>query len=238
MLLGLDFDGTLAPIVPRPEDAALPPAPGACCSRSPPGPIRRSRWSAAAASRTCANASAIDSLFYAGNHGLEIEGPACTGSTTPPRPHARGSPPWPSASSSLADVDGAIVEDKGLTLSVHYRLVRDRDQAARVRDAARTAGAADPSLRVSDGKKVVEIRPAVDWHKGRALAFLRETLGVGTGAGAVLFVGDDRTDEDAFRVLGDDGWGIIVADPPPADTAARAMLRSTAEVVGFLQQLV
>jgi trehalose 6-phosphate phosphatase len=85
---------------------------------------------------------------------------------------------------------------------------------------------------------VVEIRPDVDWHKGRALAFLRETLGVGTGAGAVLFVGDDRTDEDAFRELRDDGWGIIVADPPPADTAARAMLRSTAEVVGFLQQLV
>jgi trehalose 6-phosphate phosphatase len=238
MLLGLDFDGTLAPIVPRPDDATLPPATRTLLGRLAARGDTQVALISGRGLEDLAGRVGLAGLFYAGNHGLEIEGPNVR------RVHdaaaaarARLGEVARRLAAELGAVDGAIVEDKGLTLSVHYRMVPDAAAAARVREAAHAACAADPALRVSDGRKVVEIRPAVDWHKGRALAFLRETLTADAPGAPVLFVGDDRTDEDAFRVLGDDGWGIVVGDPPPADTAARAMLRSTDEVIEFLRRL-
>ena len=95
------------------------------------------------------------------------------------------------------------MEDKQLTLSVHFRMVEDESDAARVRDVVRTCARGHTGIRLTDGKKVVEIRPDVDWHKGRAFRFLRDTLEERFGRGPAVFIGDDRTDEDAFRELGD-----------------------------------
>jgi trehalose 6-phosphate phosphatase len=238
MLVGLDFDGTLAPIVRRPDDAALPaatePLLRALAARSDTHVALVSGRSLHDLRRRVG----IDGVYYAGNHGLEIEGPGV----------ARVHPDAEAAvarlgrmarllEQRLGDRPGVIVEDKGLTLSVHYRMVDDDGDAARVRADVHAVCAGARGLRLTEGKKVVEVRPDVDWHKGRALRFLRETL-VPPGSGApTLFIGDDRTDEDAFREVGDDGCAIVVGDSPPADTAATAALASVAAVADFLAGL-
>lgn len=237
MLLGLDFDGTLAPIVPRPDDAALPPATRPLLQRLA---ARADTIVALISGRGLDDLIGrveIEGIYYAGNHGLEIEGPGVR------RVHEGAA----AARRQLADVarrieervqhvHGAVVENKGLTLSVHFRRVDDADDAAFVRDAARREAAAAPGLRAGDGRRIVEIRPDVDWDKGRALRFIRETALPDRPDAPVLFIGDDRTDEDAFREVGDAGWGIVVGTPPPA-TAARAALASTHDVVEFLRTL-
>ncbi|MGH7464347.1 MAG: trehalose-phosphatase, partial [Longimicrobiales bacterium] len=137
----------------------------------------------------------------------------------------------------FAGVDGVIVEDKVLTLSVHFRLVDDEREAQRVRDAVHACASDYTGVRFTDGRKVVEIRPDVDWHKGRAFSFLRDTLEDRFGPGPAVFIGDDRTDEDVFRVLGEMDCSIIVGDPPEHASVAHASLRSPADVAEFLRLL-
>src|SRR5690606_38471433 len=89
----------------------------------------------------------------------------------------------------------------------------------------------------TDGKKVVEVRPDVEWDKGRATTFLIDTLLAGTGSAPVIYVGDDRTDEDAFRALRGRGDGVLVAPHPVPHSAATAWLRAPDEVVTVLERL-
>ena len=102
-----------------------------------------------------------------------------------------------------------------------------------------TAGEHD-TLRVTEGKELLEVRPAVDWHKGRAVEFLLDQIDPPQGS-PVLYIGDDRTDEDAFRALrarsGIHGEGVAVGDPPPSDTAATAYVRTPGEVAKLLEAL-
>lgn len=238
LLLGLDFDGTLAPIVPRPEDAALLPAAHAALAAIA---ARADTHIAVVSGRSLADLRrrvVLDRVYYAGNHGLEIEGPEVH------RVHeeavaARGTlePLARRLEKELSEIDGVIVEDKGLTLSVHYRMVDDAAEGARVRDAVHACAGAYPGIRLTDGKKVVEIRPDVDWNKGRAFRFLRETLEERFGRGPAVFIGDDRTDEDAFRELGEMDCSIIVGDPPQHESIAQTALRSPDEVAVFLRML-
>lgn len=239
MLVALDFDGTLAPIVERPELAALPASTEEALARL----ARRQDTDVAVVSgRALEDVRArvgLRDIFYAGNHGLEIEGP---GLHEIHREAAAARPAIAACAESLrhalAGIDGVIVEDKGLTLSVHYRLVADEAAAERVREAVSGECAERPGLRLTRGKKVVEIRPDVAWDKGRATRFLLAALEAG-GAGAVpaLFIGDDETDEDAFRAIREAGAGVRVADPPPSTTAATAYLRSTQEVEALIDAL-
>ena len=237
LLLGLDFDGTLAPIVPRPEDAALPPDAGAVLRSL----VRRGdTWIAILSGRSLADIAArarLDGAFYAGNHGLEIEGPGVR------RVHERAEATREligaiaaQLEERLAAIPGTQIEEKGLTLSVHYRRVSDERGARWTREIVEQTCVPHEELRVTHGKKIVEVRPAVDWHKGEALRFLRDTI-IGREIAPTIFIGDDLTDEDAFPHVGPEGYGIIVADPLPAKTAAAAYLRSPVEVVDFLRRL-
>jgi trehalose 6-phosphate phosphatase len=238
VLLGLDFDGTLAPIVPHPEDAALPAATRAVLAALAGRPDTRVALISGRSLSDVRRRVGLDAVFYAGNHGLEIEGPGVH------RVHAEAEAAIDrlgqlaaALEREVGAMDGVIVEDKGLTLSVHFRLVRDPAAGQAVADAVEQACARVPQVRLSHGKKVVEIRPDVDWHKGRALQFLRAELLAGIAA-PVLFIGDDRTDEDAFRVVGDGGHAIFVGESPPPDTAAHAVLPSPDAVAAFLQRLL
>jgi len=138
---------------------------------------------------------------------------------------------------ALGGVAGAQVEDKGLTLSVHYRRLADPDRAGHVVRAVRAAAATVPGVRLTEGKMVVEIRPDVDWDKGHAALFLVDALLADTPDAPAFFIGDDRTDEDAFAALAGRGPGILVADAPPGRTRASAWLRSPEEVLTFLRAL-
>lgn len=235
LLVGLDFDGTLAPIVPLPQDAALPPATRPVLERLVARPDTRVALVSGRGLADLMGRVAMPGLFYAGNHGLEIDGPGVH------RVHAEAAAARQRLArlaarlhEAVGGVEGALVEDKGLTLSVHYRRVAGESDARLVRAAAHACCVGERGLRVTDGKKVVEIRPDVDWHKGRALRFLRETVTAEYGDTPALFIGDDTTDEDAFRELGDADWGILVGPPPPGGTAARAALATTGDVAAFL----
>jgi trehalose-phosphatase len=238
LLLGVDFDGTLAPIMPRPEDAALP-ADAADALRSLAR--RTDTWIAILSGRALADIArkiGLEGAFYAGNHGLEITGPGVH------RVHEQAESAHrlmaelsARLQKDLAGIPGAQLEDKGLTLSVHYRRAPDERAERQSVDTVEQLCAPFAELRVTHGKKVVEVRPAVDWHKGDALRFLRDTIARGVAAVPTVFIGDDITDEDGFRHVGPGGFGIIVADPLPSETAAHAYLRSPTEVVTFLRQL-
>jgi trehalose 6-phosphate phosphatase len=238
MLLALDFDGTLAPIVRRPEDARPLPGAVAAIERIRQDPRMRV---AIVSGRGLEDARArvgVADLYFAGNHGLEIEGPGVR------REHAEALAARPALErcaerirARIGGIEGVQIEDKGLTLSIHFRRVADAAAGEAAAREAVDACAGEPLVRVTSGKMVVEVRPAVDWHKGRATEFLIETL-LGDVPGApAIFIGDDRTDEDAFRVVAGRGGGVVVADPPDADTAAIARVRSPEEVVSLLEAL-
>lgn len=237
-MLLLDFDGTLAPIVDRPELAALPADTSAALDRL----LQRRGLEAAVVSgrglEDARSRAGLSGIWYAGNHGMEIEGPG----VHRVHPEALAARPRIEAArdaiaASIGGIDGALVEDKGLTLSVHHRLVQ-RDRVASVKEVVEGTVAASPSLKMTVGKEVLEVRPRVDWHKGRAVEFLLDQIRPATGV-PVVYIGDDTTDEDAFRALGAGGRGdgIVVADPPPPDTAAAGYLRDPGEVAALLQHL-
>lgn len=236
MLVALDFDGTLSPIVPRPEDAALLDGLDAPLRRLA---AREDTTVAIVSGRGLRDVHArvrLDGVYYAGNHGFEIEGPDLD------RVHeaARAARPAleeaaAAITRALQDEPGAQVEDKGWTLSIHYRRAERPGAEERVREAVRRHGGAD-GLRVTEGKKILEIRPDVEWHKGAATQFLLDTLS-GEGELPAIFIGDDRTDEDAFAVVADLGGGIVVGDPPPPETRALAWLDGPEEVAALIEEL-
>jgi len=207
--LFFDYDGTLAPIVGRPEDA--------CMSYSMKEALRRlqKRYPLAIISGRSLDdlraRVAIRGVVYAGNHGFEIESGAFSYRMEEAQ-EFKGQLPAIEAMliDCLAPFKGVIIENKGFTLSVHYRLVDTREVTSLV-DAVGVA--LEPlkkegTIRVTKGKKVIEVRPPVKWGKGRAVTWILErerfveTLPV--------YIGDDETDRDAFRALKGRGISIVV----------------------------
>ncbi|CAN5866002.1 hypothetical protein BH23GEM3_BH23GEM3_25720 [soil metagenome] len=238
LVLLLDFDGTLAPIVERPELARPLPAAVQALGRLQQ---RNDLDIAVVSGRGLADARALaglEGIAYAGNHGMEIDGPGVHQIHTEA---AAARPQLERVADALRRrlglIEGAIVEDKGLTLSIHFRLVAEGahpEVRAAVTDAVATAS----GLHVTEGKMVLEIRPQVDWHKGRAVEFLLRHLSPPTGA-PVLYFGDDTTDEDAFRALSSwsAGEGVIVGEERLESTAACSFVRSPDEVADVLATL-
>ena len=231
----LDYDGTLTPIVARPELAVLADDMRATLDR-----LAKRCTVAIVSGRALANVQnlvGLDSLIYAGSHGFEIHDPK--GGKLH---HEEGGEFVPliakaaeALKAKLADVEGVIVEPKTYALAVHYRLVSDVD-VPRVEAEVDAVVAAEPRLRKTGGKKVFEVRPAMDWHKGRALDWLLQALDLDRPDVLPVYVGDDETDEDAFRVLVDRGLGFIVAERP-VQSAASYRLNDTDEVKIFLERL-
>ncbi|MBA2669319.1 MAG: trehalose-phosphatase [Gemmatimonadetes bacterium] len=239
LVLLLDFDGTLAPIVDRPDDAELPARTRTVLQRLLSRPGIRAAVVSGRGLEDARSRAGLPGIAYAGNHGMEIRGPDIQ------EVHAKAAAARPmlqqvldTVEPRLAAIPGAIAEDKGLTLSIHYRMV-GRDRVAEVQTITREATAAHDGLRITEGKEVLEVRPRVDWHKGRAVEFLLKRFAPPPGV-PVLYFGDDTTDEDAFRVLLDreGGEGIRVADGETGTTAARSFVRDPGDVAQVLEALV
>lgn len=240
LLLALDFDGTIAPIVERPQDAAMLPAARGVIAQL----LKRADTDVAIVSgrslQDLRERCAIPGVYYSGNHGLQIEGPGVHET----RPDALALLPAVRRSAreldeKLADIRGVFFEDKELTLSVHTRMIEDETERARVHCMVEETVAANPhGLRLTYGKRVIEVRPDVDWHKGQATLFLIDCIEKARASHVYpLFIGDDVTDEDAFAAIRDQGAGVLVADTPTAATQARAWVRTPDEVARLLRAL-
>jgi phosphoglycolate phosphatase-like HAD superfamily hydrolase len=134
------------------------------------------------------------------------------------------------------EVEGALVERKKFSIAVHVRDVA-RDDEGTVEAIVNDVLARNPGLRKGHGKKVFELQPRLDWHKGKAVLWLLQALELDGPEVLPLYIGDDLTDEEAFRRLADRGIGIIVEEGS-RPTAASYVLKHPGEVHAFLRQLI
>jgi alpha,alpha-trehalase len=238
LALFLDYDGTLTPIVDRPEQATLSEAMRTLLTRL------AERCTVAIVSgrdrQDVQDLVGLDNLIYAGSHGFDIIGPDGLH-----RQHEEAQPSLPDldgAEQQLHDrldrIEGVLVERKQFAIAVHTRLVAD-DNIGDVEASVDQVGQQYPSLRQMRGKRVYELQPNVAWDKGHAVLWLREALGLDPSQVVTIYIGDDVTDEDAFRALSDHDLGIgIVVSAPASGTQALYELRDCDEVQQFLSRLV
>jgi trehalose 6-phosphate phosphatase len=217
----LDVDGTLAPIAARPEDAHVPEETRAEVSRL----AQRFGLVACVSGRTGEDARrmvGVDGVRYVGAHGLEL---------------APDADRWRDEIHSFAATVDWPVEDKGLTVSFHYRQAEDESAALEyleeVAEQARRAG-----LIPRFGRKVLEIRPPVHADKGTAVQQMLDE----TGLRRALYAGDDSTDVDGFRALDGLDLGLRVAvssDEAPSELVrvADVVVASPAELLELLKRL-
>lgn len=184
----------------------------------------------------------LESLVYAGSHGLDIrlQGGGAAEAKHIVAPEAR--PTLEAAMTALkrqlCDIEGATVEDNNLTVSVHYRHVAE-ERRREVEAAVEAVVTEMPDLVKTPGLLVWELRPAVDWGKGHALVFLLKTLELDHDGVLPVYIGDDVSDEDAFRKLRDLGRGVgVCVGAPTRDTDAHYRLRDVKNVEEFLRALL
>ncbi|MFW6077899.1 MAG: trehalose-phosphatase [Hyphomicrobiales bacterium] len=232
----LDYDGTLTPIVSRPELAVLDQPMRATLAELAevfPAAIISGRDRA-----NVENLVGLGGMVYAGSHGFDIAGPG--GLKREYEGAAKFVPALDEAEKRLNErlqgVDGVLVERKRYAIAVHYRLVAEA-QAPAVEQAFDAVLGEVEGLRRTAGKKVFEMRPQLEWHKGKAVLWLLEELGLDRPDILPVYIGDDETDEDAFAALAGRGLGILVADQPQS-TQAEYRLESPEAVGEFLRRLI
>jgi trehalose-phosphatase len=229
----LDYDGTLTPIVSHPEKAFLSDSTRQtlrALATQAPVAILSGR-----ALEDVRKRVAIDGIVYAGSHGFDIAGPRRLR-----RQEAIEFLPALDVAEKelrekLSGIAGALIERKRFSIATHYRKVNESD-FPKLERAVGEVAEQHRELRRMEGKKVYELLPDIDWDKGKAVLWLLENLGLEHGKVRPIYIGDDRTDEDAFCALEQRGVGILVSEEP-RPTAASYSLKDPAEVEQFLREL-
>jgi trehalose-phosphatase len=232
LFLFLDYDGTLAPIVSRPELAF--------CPSEVKNHLRKLQdlpgvYIAIISGRSLKDVRekvGVSGIVYVGNHGLEIDDPAGQ--------HKKFLTPaiakelkriTLNLQKSLKEIPGILFEDKGATLSIHYRNVPQKFFAQISQILEEELQRWKDRWKIASGKMVWEIRPNVDFHKGKAV---REILNTSPPEGLLpIYLGDDQTDEDAFRALKGRGISVFIGSVG-FPTEADFFLQNPDEVQEFL----
>lgn len=243
LYLFLDYDGTLAPIAGRPEKAEIPAGTLTLLKELS---SMSGRKVAVVSGRSLSNVMAkvgLKRVTYAGNHGFEIKGPGVKLRKAVPRGYegilARLNK---KLTKRLSSIKGAFVEDKGLSLSVHYRQVAKKDvpEVKTVLCEALDVPGVRDAVKVRSAKMAVEIRPPVEWDKGRAVLLLlsRQKARLAGKKRVIIpiYAGDDATDEDAFRGLR--SVGITISVGSKEGTSAEYFLKDTGEMEILLQKIL
>lgn len=236
-LLFLDFDGTLAPIVDDYTKAVINPEIRDLLEEMIPHFMLISIVSGRDL-EDVRDRVGIDHLYYLGSHGFEMAGPGEFREQQPDAvnllPHLKDAEE--KARDQLNDLDGVHVERKRFAIAVHYRQAGAEAEET-VRETVRGITQRDSRLKRSSGKKVVEIRPNIDWDKGEAISWLMNQAKIKSSDFTPLYIGDDITDEDAYREIRDSGIGIQVGEHGER-TAARFFLEDITEVRDFLKWML
>jgi len=254
IVMFLDYDGTLSPIVEDPDRAVMTDE-----MRDAVRAVAEHFPTAIVSGRgrdKVFNFVRLAELYYAGSHGMDIQGPTADSNhhlaPNKEEEQTRSVLCQPASDflpmieevhdllvAKMVSIPGAKVENNKFCLSVHFRCVDEKKWGA-LAEQVRSVLREYPRLRLTQGRKVLEIRPVIKWDKGRALEFLLGALGFADRADVFpIYIGDDRTDEDAFKVLRNRGQGAgILVTKFPKETLASFSLREPAEVKDFLRKLV
>jgi trehalose 6-phosphate phosphatase len=242
-MLMFDFDGTLTPIVDTPEIAVLHEQTRKLLKSLTRGHNFTVAIVSGRAINDLQSRVAVSGIIYAGNHGLEIQGPGVSfvhPITDEIKPILRIM--GLVLKKTLSTIRGVIVEDKGLTLSVHYRLVDDEKEHEVRSIVENTVGIAERlgKIRTTPGKKVHEVRPNVSWDKGKAVKYLMKRYGKGGRMSKLLpiYLGDDLADEDAFRVVENYGGIAVYIGGENRLSVASYYLSSSGEVDQLIKELL
>ncbi|XP_058206121.1 probable trehalose-phosphate phosphatase 2 [Rhododendron vialii] len=254
----LDYDGTLSPIVHDPAHAFMSDP-----MRSAVREVAKCFPTAIISGRSRDKVYEfvkLDEVYYAGSHGMDIRGPpqqlksydgkyqTCRALDEKGNEYVIFQPAQeflPAIKEILKELDkktrgiqGVVIEDNRFCGSVHYRHVQESDFAL-LHEKVQSVLGKYPQFHLTRGKKVMEIRPSIKWNKGHALEYLLDALGFkGSDNVFPIHIGDDRTDEDAFKVLKSKGLGHpIIVSSIPQDTVASHSLRDPSEVLSFLRRL-
>lgn len=224
----LDYDGTLTPIVDRPEMAILSDT-GRDVVRS----VADALPVAVVSGRDRGDVEilvGLDNVIYAGSHGFDIVVPSGkpidigeVGDVEPILDAVEAD-----LHKGLDPIDGALIERKAFSIACHYRLVAEADYPA-FRQVLDDVAATHSGIKEKPGKKVFEFQPDIDWDKGKCVLALLEALNLDDPDHMPMFFGDDVTDEDAFRALQDRGLCVVVSPREDDATGRRSHAAYRAE---------
>ncbi|CAI0546684.1 unnamed protein product [Linum tenue] len=233
----LDYDGTLSPIVDDPNSAFMSDE-----MRAAVREVAKCFPTAIISGRSREKVKEfvqLSNVYYAGSHGMDI--------MAPPRPvkSCEGNTPTVVMDKKIlteleeetAKIKGAMVEDNRFCVSVHFRHVKDEVKHHHLLVKKLSVQKQNSSL-INSKAQVMEIRPTIEWDKGHAVEYFLETLGLSNSDVLPVYIGEDRTDEDAFKVIQRRGQGYpIIVTSIPKDTKASYSLIDPSEVLTFLLRL-
>jgi len=239
VVLLLDFDGTLSRIVKRPEQARMDKEVSDVLRRLAQNPKARIAFISGRSLADLKKKVPLSKIFLAGCHGLEIRGPGMRFVHPEASQKRRAIREMARAlRRALSGIPDALVEEKGLSVAAHYRMV-PKSRVLTVREAIQRIVAAERGKwKIIHGKQVLEILPQTDWTKGscvkKLLSLYQAELPSG-GNIVALYLGDDLTDQDGFEAV--KGCGVSIAVGERAKLRADYFLRDMDEVRSFLEEI-
>lgn len=241
IFLFLDYDGTLTPIVDYPDKAVISKEVRNLLKGLSSSPSCHVGVISGRALSDVKKMVGLEDIIYAGNHGLEIEGPKIKfESQISARSLSIIRHIKEELTNKLSKIKGIFVEDKNVALSVHYRLATRNGYllAKKIIEEVVQQFLVRGKIKVSHGKKLIEIKPPVQWNKGRVVEWLlaRQMFILGDQPIVPIYLGDDVTDEDVFGALKNKGLTIFVGRPK--DSQAKYYLKDTQEVFEFLRDIL
>lgn len=234
IVIFFDYDGTVTPIVSHPKDAIL-------SQKMKNILIKLSNQCTLAVIsgrglNDIKSLVGIKGIYYAGSHGYEIEGPSIRMEYEPALAFVETFDTLEKElQAELNDIEGALLERKKFSIALHYRNVSHKEVQL-VANAVDKAVSRHPNIRQTYGKKVYELQPSLEWNKGKALEWIVKKLPIEKHGSKIFYLGDDITDEDAFREIQTYGMGILV-DSGSKNTYAQYRLKDVAETLHFLEIL-
>ncbi|XP_038685819.1 probable trehalose-phosphate phosphatase C [Tripterygium wilfordii] len=256
LVIFLDYDGTLSPIVNDPDSAFMSDE-----MRAAVHEVGKYFPTAIISGRSIDKVKKfvqLSNVYYAGSHGMDIMAPPRPVKANDGKHHnvntdkkgnevlfqpAKKFLPaiqkiFTELEKETRKIPGARVEDNKFCVSVHFRQVEEQDFKI-LEEKVKLILENYPEFRLSWGRKVMEVKPVIEWDKGDALEYFLETLGLNNTSDVLpMYIGDDKTDEDAFKVIRRIGQGYpIVVSSIPKETEASYSLHDPSEVLTFLLRL-